>query len=256
MTTRLRLCYTKLGKVRFTGHRDVAHLWERALRKAQIPVAVSAGFTPRPKLAFGLALPTGAESLIELLDVIVDADAGDLRDRLDPIVEALTAALPVGLDVTDAWLPGDGIGSLQESVVASSWLMLLDGPNVPTAVASLDEASATFLERERKGERFTDDIRPSILALEVVEPDRWLAATPAADGQGPLTAVEVMLSTSGRGVRPTEFVQVLLSTSDPWDHLRRVVRTNQWIEREGRRVDVLADRAVCSVGSAQERNLS
>jgi len=254
MTTRLRLSYTKLGKVRFTGHRDVAHLWERALRKAQVPVAVSAGFTPRPKLAFGLALPTGAESLVELLDVIVDADADDLRSQLDDVVERLSAALPVGLEVTDAWLPGDGIESLQESVVASSWSMLLVGSNVPEAVMALDASPASYLERERKGERFTDDIRPSILALAVVDPDQWLGRTTSETD--PVTAVEVMLSTSGRGVRPTEFVEVLLSTSDPWDRLRRVVRTNQWIEREGRRVDVLADRAVCSVGSARERNSS
>ncbi|MFM7126255.1 MAG: TIGR03936 family radical SAM-associated protein [Actinomycetota bacterium] len=254
MTTRLRLSYTKLGKVRFTGHRDVAHLWERALRKAQIPVAVSAGFTPRPRLAFGLALPTGAESLVELLDVIVDVDTDDLRGQLDDVVERLSAALPMGLDVTDAWLPGDGIESLQESVVASSWSMLLEGSNVPEAVMELEASSATYLERERKGERFIDDVRPSILALTVVDAERWIDRT--SSETDPVTAVEVMLSTSGRGVRPTEFVEVLLSTSDPWDRLRRVVRTNQWIEREGQRVDVLADRAVCSVGSARERNSS
>ena len=254
MTTRLRLSYTKLGKVRFTGHRDVAHLWERALRKAQIPVAVSAGFTPRPRLAFGLALPTGAESLVELLDVIVDADTDDLRGQLEDVVERLSAALPVGLEVTDAWLPGDGIESLQESVVASSWSMLLEGSNVPEAVMALEASSATYLERERKGERFIDDVRPSILALTVVDAERWIDRT--SSETDPVTAVEVMLSTSGRGVRPTEFVEVLLSTSDPWDRLRRVVRTNQWIEREGQRVDVLADRAVCSVGSARERNSS
>ncbi|MFM8381995.1 MAG: TIGR03936 family radical SAM-associated protein [Actinomycetota bacterium] len=252
MTTRLRLSYTKLGKVRFTGHRDVAHLWERALRKAQIPVAVSAGFTPRPRLAFGLALPTGAESLVELLDVIVDAD--DLDRQLDDVVERLSAALPMGLDVTDAWLPGDGIESLQESVVASSWSMLLEGSNVPEAVMALEASSSSYLERERKGERFIDDVRPSILALTVVDAERWIDRT--SSETDPVTAVEVMLSTSGRGVRPTEFVEVLLSTSDPWDRLRRVVRTNQWIEREGQRVDVLADRAVCSVGSARERNSS
>ncbi|MFM7872815.1 MAG: TIGR03936 family radical SAM-associated protein, partial [Actinomycetota bacterium] len=193
MTARLRLSYTKLGKVRFTGHRDVAHLWERALRKAQIPVAVSAGFTPRPKLAFGLALPTGAESLIELLDVIVDVDTDDLRGQLDDVVERLSAALPVGLEVTDAWLPGDGIESLQESVVASSWLMLLEGSNVPDAVEVLEASSATYLERERKGERFTDDVRPSILSLAVVDSDRWL--DPTSSETDPVTAVEVMLST-------------------------------------------------------------
>jgi radical SAM-linked protein len=61
--------FTKLGKVRFTSHRDVARLWERALRKAGVPVAYTGGFAPRPRLHFGLALPTGYESHAEYLDV-------------------------------------------------------------------------------------------------------------------------------------------------------------------------------------------
>ena len=45
---KLRLRYSKLGKVRFTSHRDTARVWERAMRRAGVPVATSAGFTPRP----------------------------------------------------------------------------------------------------------------------------------------------------------------------------------------------------------------
>ena len=59
---RLRIRFTKLGKVRWTSHRDVARMWERAFRRAQLPVAYSAGFSPRPRVSFGLALPTGHES--------------------------------------------------------------------------------------------------------------------------------------------------------------------------------------------------
>ena len=56
---RIRLRFRKQGKVRFTSHRDVARMWERALRRLQLPVAYTEGFSPRPKLSFGLALPTG-----------------------------------------------------------------------------------------------------------------------------------------------------------------------------------------------------
>ena len=68
---KLRLRYAKRGKVRFTSHRDTARIWERAMRRAGVPVATSAGFTPRPRLSFGLALPTGAESVAEYLDAEV-----------------------------------------------------------------------------------------------------------------------------------------------------------------------------------------
>ena len=68
----LRLHSTKKGKIRFASHRDIAKVWERALRRANIPLIYSEGFSPRPKIAFGLALPTGAESECEYLDVQIN----------------------------------------------------------------------------------------------------------------------------------------------------------------------------------------
>src|SRR3990170_4028087 len=87
--TRVRFRFSKLGKVRFTSHRDTARCWERALRRAELPVSYTEGFSPRPKVSFGLALSTGHESLAECLDVdlatdpaAVDVDS--LPARLDP----------------------------------------------------------------------------------------------------------------------------------------------------------------------------
>ena len=78
MTT-LRVRFGKCGKVRFTSHRDVARIWERALRRAEINVAYTQGFSPRPRVAFGLALATGHESQAEYLDVdLVDEPVGNL----------------------------------------------------------------------------------------------------------------------------------------------------------------------------------
>ena len=65
---RVRLRFTKLGKLRFLGHRDLARCWERAIRKAELPIAYSEGFSPRPRMHFGLALPTGCESEAEYGD--------------------------------------------------------------------------------------------------------------------------------------------------------------------------------------------
>jgi radical SAM-linked protein len=53
MNNGVRIKFTKLGKIRFTSHRDVARLFERALRKASVHVAYTEGFSPRPKIAFG-----------------------------------------------------------------------------------------------------------------------------------------------------------------------------------------------------------
>ena len=69
IVTRLRVRFSKFGKVRFTSHRDVARIWERSLRRGDVAVAYTEGFSPRPKLSFGLALSTGYESYGEYLDI-------------------------------------------------------------------------------------------------------------------------------------------------------------------------------------------
>ena len=59
---RIRLRYTKRGRLRFTSHRDFQRAFERALRRAEVPMAYSAGFTPHPKVSYANAAPTGTGS--------------------------------------------------------------------------------------------------------------------------------------------------------------------------------------------------
>ena len=59
----LRLKFTKNGKIRFTSHRDAGpHLGTLTSHRCQVPMVYSEGYSPRPRIAFGLALPTGSES--------------------------------------------------------------------------------------------------------------------------------------------------------------------------------------------------
>jgi radical SAM-linked protein len=211
---------------------------------------MSAGFTPRPRLAFGLALPTGAESVIELIDITLDADPETILDDLNNMRERLSLALPMGLDVTDMWIPDGELISLQEGVVASSWLMMVDAPDIASVLDRVNASATALLERERKGERQVDDVRPAILELHLVKPSLIDTFEPQWSVDRSATPVEAVLSTVGRSLRPTELIEVLLPDRDPWDHLRRVLRTKQWIERDGQRIDVLADRAACPIGSA------
>ena len=67
----VRIRFAKRGKVRFISHRDVARAFERAFRIEQLPLAFTEGFSPRPKVSFGLALSVGHESDAEYLDVDV-----------------------------------------------------------------------------------------------------------------------------------------------------------------------------------------
>ena len=126
----LRVRYTKLGKIRFIGHRDVARIWERSLRKANIPVLYSQGFSPHPRISFGLALPTGFESEAEYVDVYLGEDF--FLDAFDEkiIQENINKALPFGMDVLAIGIFPTSGDSLQEAVDALS-LIHISEPTRP-----------------------------------------------------------------------------------------------------------------------------
>lgn len=221
---KLRVRYSKRGKVRFVSHRDGARLWERALRRVGFPVATTNGFTPRPKLAFGLALPTGAESVAEYIDI--DLVAGSALDVDDPgPAAALTDALPIGVDVMVLAERESVTGSLQDDVTSTTWE--LTGPGLTPellepALQRVLAADELLVERERKGQRRTDDVRPLIRDLHV----------DASTG-----ALVAELVTVGRALRPSELAGAVAPDVDPLDV--RVLRTHQWIEHDGERREVL-----------------
>ena len=160
---RLRLRYAKRGRLRFSSHRDFQRAFERALRRAQIPIAFSAGFSPHPKVSYANAAPTGAASEAEYLEIAVTAACDPERVRL-----ALDAALPPGLDIVEvvqARTP-DFAARLQ----ASCWRIELPGvgpQQAHQAVAALLEVPEVIVERLTKNGRRSFDARGAIDRLEL-----------------------------------------------------------------------------------------
>src|ERR1700722_57461 len=109
-----RMCvrYAKHGRMRFASHRDIARAMERGVRKAGLPIAYSAGFTPHPKISYAGAAATGVASEAEYLEMafVSACVPDDVRDRLN-------AALPDGIDVIDVAERGSeqGLASLEVS---------------------------------------------------------------------------------------------------------------------------------------------
>jgi radical SAM-linked protein len=146
----LQVRYAKRGKMRFSSHRDFQRAWERALRRAGVPMAYSAGFTPHPKVSYAGAAPTGAASDAEYLEIGLarEVDPEKLRREVD-------AALPDGLDVV-AVATADG--PLSQTLRASRWR--LEWPvDVAEAVAAFEAADSIAVERTTKAGRRTLDVR-------------------------------------------------------------------------------------------------
>jgi radical SAM-linked protein len=259
---RIRLRFTKLGRVRFTSQRDVARMWERALRRATLPLAYTEGFSPRPQLSFGLALPTGCESLAEYLDVVLDDGRPETAVvEVAVLPSLLTGLLPAGIEVEEAALVERRTGSLQQQVTSCSWTMGFTGVSrgqLEGQVAALLAAPTVPIVRERKGREEHDYLRPSVLALSVS--DEPVVADLGAEAEvGPSIGVVAELATQPRGVRPIELVRGLIAVSGhgadgalPADAgttgragipvLDRACRTQQWIERDGIREEPLGRR--------------
>jgi radical SAM-linked protein len=233
---RVRFRFVKLGKVRWTSHRDLARMWERALRRAEIPVAYTGGFTPRPKVSFGLALPTGHESVAEYLDVELEPaelDIAGLPARVSP-------ALPAGIDVTAAAVTDGADGSLQESVTSCTWdVEAIGGP--PDEVAILVEralaADSLVITRERKGVAVTDDVRPAIVSAHVIGVPPCIAE--GYDDHNPGAVLLAELATRTRSLRPAELLAALSLGRSEGLREGHVRRTHQWIERDGARWEPL-----------------
>lgn len=197
---RLRIRYAKRDRMRFTSHRDFSRAFERAVRRAGIPIAYSSGFNPHPRISYANASPTGASSEAEYVEIA-------LREVADPhaVLRDLDAALPEGLDVltvVEAWP-----GSLADRLEASRWQIRLPGVSagaVANAVAAFLAADAVEVARmTRKGMR-TFDCRAAVVSL----------AGGQAPDSGPECAIlDVVLRHGTPSVRPDDVLAGLRQTS-------------------------------------------
>ncbi|MDZ7673859.1 MAG: TIGR03936 family radical SAM-associated protein [Acidimicrobiales bacterium] len=229
---RIRIRFAKFGRIRFTSHRDLARVWERSLRRTRLPVSYSEGYSPRPRLRFGLALATAHESCGEYLDVDLvpgtELDVDALGERLDPM-------LPPGVHVQAVAPVAPRTPSLQEAVSSCSWLVEvpdLDRARADVLIEQVLAAEELPVTRTRKGKDVTDDIRPSVRSLRIAEADE---CPPAADVQPAGVMLRAELATQPRACRPAELLQAVGGGYDEG----RVLRLHQWTTVGGDRREPL-----------------
>jgi radical SAM-linked protein len=195
---RLRVRYAKRGRLRFTSHRDFSRAFERALVRAQIPMAYSSGFNPHPRISYAGASPTGAASEAEYLEIGLaeEVDAEVLAQRLDE-------ALPEGLDVLEV-VPAAG-GSLADRLEASRWEIEVECPPDVTqrAVAAFLARESVTVERMTKKGLRSFDSRSAVLLLEARPP-----ATPSAESD--VTCLTAVIRHTVPAVRPDDVVTGLV----------------------------------------------
>ncbi|MFZ5878250.1 MAG: TIGR03936 family radical SAM-associated protein [Chloroflexota bacterium] len=160
---RLRITFAKQDALRYTGHLDLHRIWERAARRAELPLAYSQGFHPQPKISLASALPLGFSSTCEVLDMRLVEDL-----PLEGLKERIQAAVPTALKILDIQPVDEKLPALQTLVAAAEYRATLtepaDGPGLTQKAAEMLAASS--LPRERRGKAY--DLRPLIEQVRVV----------------------------------------------------------------------------------------
>ena len=182
---RARITFSKQGALRYTGHLDLHRLWERAMRRADLPLSYSQGFHPQPKISLASALPLGFSSRGEVLDVRFNDEI-----PTEEITARLKVSLPPDIQVTHVESVDESEPALQTQVLSATYDVHLtepvDGSDLTRKVEGL--LASESLPRERRGKIY--DLRPLIETLDVnIEADGkvWmqmkLAARDGATGR-------------------------------------------------------------------------
>jgi hypothetical protein len=214
---RVRIRYAKRGPLRFTSHRDFARAFERALRRAGVPIAFSQGFTPHPKISYASAAPTGVASEAEYLEI-------GLREPVDPaqLRAALDAALSPGLDEVDPAV-------------------------LERAVSAFTAAEEIQVERMTKQGRRTFDARAAVIAIDTLPPSE----TPSGATAVPCAILELVVRQVTPSVRPDDVLSGLRVVADLEPPVSpKVIRLAQGtLTAQGEIVDPLdADRDGAAIG--------
>jgi radical SAM-linked protein len=188
--------------MRFASHRDIARAVERGVRKAGLPIAYSAGFTPHPKISYAGAAATGVASEAEYLELALASPRAP-----EAVRAGLDAALPDGIDVIE--LTERGTEPPFARLEASQWQVTLPGVPPTVAQAAVGEFLATSrveVERLTKNGPRRMDARAAVISMEF---DRR-ADGASGDGCGILRMV---VRHTTPAVRPDDILAALKSVA-------------------------------------------
>ncbi len=251
---RIRLRFGKLGDMALIGHLDLMRLFDRAVRRARLPISFTAGFHPQPRIVPVLALPLGATSTGELVDF-------DLTESMDPEVvrQALAAQLPPGMPVYAAEVVPPGTAAATKLLEQADYTITLvpmgddpatelasePQPSLELAQPSVDStqwqawinlvlAASTLMSEHttKSGKVHQVNLRDRLLHLAIAPPPSQAAGFEERGGDRPLLPGQITLHYSGvctgdgTSLRPEHVLTMLEQVSQQFFQLLHVHRTN------------------------------
>jgi radical SAM-linked protein len=165
---RLRIRFSRGEEVKYISHLDIMRLWERALRRARIPLAYSEGFNPRPRISLAAPLSVGVTSEAELMDIF-------LSKMVSPhwFTAAVSQQLSGGIEILEVFPIAPGIPSLQSQVRYAEYKVQVgtekESKDIQSAISSLLATEHLPWHHERDTGRRSYDLRTLIDDLWLVD---------------------------------------------------------------------------------------
>ncbi|HEY5923345.1 MAG TPA: TIGR03936 family radical SAM-associated protein, partial [Kofleriaceae bacterium] len=228
-----RIRFAKVGRAAFLGHLDLVRLLARSFRRADLPLANTRGFSPKPRMAFGPALGLGVPSLGELMDVDLEhapigvrtwearEDSERVELAADEVRERLASVCPPGIEIQDCRIvrlaghplgkqPDLGLGKLVQAVDV---LIAPARDGIAHDVARLERIAAAFIAKDSapivRGDK-TIEVRGLVTAVDVIDGDAAVKLAAALDWENVTALLRVRVrSTSEGSAKPSEIARAL-----------------------------------------------
>ena len=211
-TTKVRLTFSKTGEMKYLGHLELVTLFSRAIRRAGIPMAYSAGFHPLPKIGFGPPLSVGIESMAEEMDL-------ELAEYMKPheIHERLNKTLSQGIKILEAAEVPLKLHSISAIITEETYLIFLKNGRSLTLVSrsKLEERMNMLLERDeivihqqREGKKRSINMRPLIKSFFIAN-DNTLQLTLGKGESGSVKPHEVAAHFLGISDEESRLIPIL-----------------------------------------------
>jgi len=165
---RLRIRFNRGTELKFLSHLDSMRLWERAFRRAGIPLAYSEGFTPHPRISLALPLSVGMTSEAEIMDVFISRWI-----QPQSFISQVKGQLPQGIAILDVSLIGLEEPSLQSQVCSIEYKVELEtdmkAQEIESAIKKLLSAQEIPWQHLRDTGARNYDLRPLVDDLWFIE---------------------------------------------------------------------------------------
>ncbi|MBQ9489898.1 MAG: DUF2344 domain-containing protein [Lachnospiraceae bacterium] len=203
---KLRIKFQKTGAIRYIGHLDVMRFFQKCLRRAEIDVCYTTGFSPHQILTFAAPLSVGLESYGEYMDVEVHSATSSAE-----VVQRLNAASVPEIRIVSAKLLPEGAENAMASVAAARYFVTFVEGRTPAVfckeddeiqealLAFLSKDSIPYVKESKKGTREID-LKAGIFELSWNEEKKGL---------------EMLLdASSGENIKPSQVLDAFLAD---WD---------------------------------------